>query len=453
MLRFNGSMLGRSPVLFALLLGNGCSEPAAPQSTAVDTKQQKQLQDLEDEVNRLRLEAAEKKAEDAAAVKEFERIVSMRPATPSVTVTRPTEAERNRASVLSSIEDLTFDDRKIATALYEKIDSNVLSLNAKEAEYATCGNGSSALARPFAEGLLTVLKQGVPNEHWIESNEFGHDQFNLRRTQDNWHLPLILSAAAKLKLDDEFEIMSLCRLCFSERGSGLSKLNKHLPLLIRRNPKERNRVIKFELDHIKRERLFKHLLEDYLQWADSPEADQQQIQEEELVKDAENERQAKITEFNQRAGMYATRSQSEREKKAITEASADFATRLSTQSKQKLSYSVIVGYVRKFTKASDSFPDRRSALSNLSTKFLQIGPKVYGLNGEDVDEKAKKNAADALSDFDAGLLLIFPALTSSTDIVEFLADVESGELIADDATSDSLSDVMQIRKDLVKLSK
>jgi hypothetical protein len=475
-------MFGRLFVFFALLIGVGCSETSVPQDDQAASEQQKQLNDLADEVTRLRQESADKEAADAAAIREFERVIATRPA-PQMTV-QPTEAELKRARVLSAIEELAFDDRKTAAEIYGKIEKDILSLNVIEANFASCGNGSSALSQLFAERLFLVYKQGVPKEDVIEWNRFGY-----RRNQENWHFPIILSAATTLKLEDEFELLSVCRHCFSDGGTGLSRFYSEVRLLTNRDLKTRDYVMIKRLDDLKRQPLFKYILDDYLRWALSEEEAPSVVEDvamkaaeklklTEKIREAERlsaeetrkrrehdaleaikqkerklELELRVVELNKQRGQFVPVDRSKDDAKDIADTWGHLQAKVTSNKERKPHYSVVADDVKTIVASCRSAKDRSAALSDLCRYFRLIVRIVHGLDGRISDADAVGNATAALNDFDQGIRIAFPGIGPNDQVASFLNDALNDELNSKIGVPfEELKPVVELRKKLIAVA-
>lgn len=432
MIRFHFTMFELSSVFCALIICGGCAETSAPKVQQADTEEQKQLKDLADEVTRLRQQVADKDAADAAAIREFERVIVNRPAPPMPV--QPTEAERKRASVLSAIEELPIDDRETATRIYEKIETDILSLDVIEANFASCGNGSRALSHLFAERLFSIYKQGVPKEDLIEWNRFGY-----QRNQENWHFPIILSAATTLKLEDEFELLSLCRRCFLNGGTGLTRLEYEVGLLTKKDPKSRDHVMIDLLDGLKREPLFKYILDDYLRWAIP-------LDVEKAVATAKEEKTAFA--FNERVGSFESVERTEKELQELADLSVSTRERLRAQNDFVL-YSQVAINMRRLVTAINTAKDRKEALKEHCSLFEIVVDRVRSSNEQNSPNARRTEAISALADFDAGLRIIFPNVNSEELLTTLLREAGNGELPAKLDVTAGLFSANMIRGSLV----
>ena len=162
----------------------------------------------------------------------------------------------------------------------------------------------------------------------------------------------------------------------------------------------------------------------------------------------------KIKEFRQRRGEFSPTIRAKSEKDDLAETWTRLQAQMAANASAKPSYSAVSGDIRTLIRSSQSAKDRSTALSELCRYFRRIVLIVHGLDGRVADADAIKNGADALKDFDEGLQIIFPGLTSSDMIEQFFRDGVSNELDQElDVPLEHLLQAVELRTKLMSAGK
>ncbi len=261
--RFLGGRCTQLTVAF-LVASYGCSSSESEQARERAVSQVEDLQAQVDLQKKAIADLQEKVATATLALESRQPVERLEePKREQRMAPLPVGTDLKRERDLARIAQLPFDDRKISASLYEKIVADVLRLDHKDALYAVTGNGSSALAMPFAEAILAIIKNGIPDGYLVTGFWVSH----LDETKG--FVPVILTVAAGLKLKDEYDVLSLCKFIYNSNGRDLDELQESFNILNRRDRSEISWVKSNWLDDMKRESLLTHVLEEYLAWADS----------------------------------------------------------------------------------------------------------------------------------------------------------------------------------------